>query len=92
MLVRYEDLVGADAHAVFSRIFKHFDIALPDDVLSELLGAYSFRRLSGRDPGTEDKSSHLRSGRAGDWKNHFTPVVRERVEEELGDLIAQMGY
>lgn len=92
MLVRYEDLVGAGGQEGFRRIFEFFDINLPDEELRALVDAYSFKRLSGRMPGTADNRSHLRSGRAGDWEKHFTPAVHDRVEEELGDLIERLGY
>lgn len=53
----------------------------------------SFSRLSGgRSKGEEDKKSHYRKGRAGDWKNHFSKEHKHVFKERYNDLIVKLGY
>ena len=92
MLVRYEDLAGEDSFAVFRRLFDHLDIRVPDEKLAALLDAYSFKRLSGRKRGQEDKRSHIRKGAAGDWRNHLDTDLMARFESIAGDLVGCLGY
>lgn len=53
----------------------------------------SFQRLSkGRTQGEVDEKSHYRSGKHGDWRNHFTPKVLEAFKENFGDIAVRLGY
>ena len=92
MVVRFEDLAGADSVAHFRKLFDHCRIALPDSVLEEVLDAYSFERLSGRAKGVEDVNTHFRKGIQGDWRNHFVPEVEAVFEKVTGDLVHSLGY
>jgi len=50
------------------------------------------KKTGGRDVGKADKQSHYRKGKAGDWRNHFTPEHVERFKEAFGDILIQTGY
>lgn len=92
-LFRFEDLTGANQFASFQRLWKHCDIAMPDEELKDLLERNSFAALAGgREQGQEDVKSHLRKGVAGDWKNYFTPEVDQLFRETTGDLLQALGY
>lgn len=84
MVVRYEDLVGNDAAGEFRRLFDHLEIPFPSEILAQLLDSYSFKKLSGRKQGEEDKGSKFRKGIAGDWKNHFDEHLLKRFAEATG--------
>jgi hypothetical protein len=93
LLVRYEDLVGADAAAHCERLLLHCDIPLGREAITRLLQRYRFERMSGgRGRGDEDKLSKYRKGQPGDWVNHFTPRVAVKFEAVAGDLVAALGY
>jgi len=92
LLVRYEDIVGTDFERFFRRIFEHCNVALPDKAFKALLNDYSFKQMTGRGQGVEDKSSKFRKGIAGDWKNHFTDKVETQFEKITGNLVTQLGY
>ena len=92
ILVRYEDLIGADAERSWERLLEHCGVPLSETERGDLLARYSFRALSGRKPGQEDTSSKLRKGVAGDWRNHFTPAVQAAFDEETSDLVARLAY
>ena len=52
-----------------------------------------FRFLSGnRNIGEENKLSHYRKGIHGDWKNYFTPRLKEMFLDKMGDLLIRLGY
>jgi hypothetical protein len=92
MLCRYEDLVGPNQIETFMKIFKHCDIIIDREVLSNLLDKYSFKSLSGRPQGIEDVKSHYRKGIPGDWKNYFTEGHKRLFKEIAGNLLIDLGY
>lgn len=92
MLVRFEDLAARDSLSAFERVFSFLDIRMPTATMRDLLDAYSFRRLSGRDRAEEDTKSHLRGGTAGNWRRYFTPDIERLFYEHTGDLVARLGY
>lgn len=92
LLCRYEEFVSDDGQAAFRRLFDHCDIRIPEDRLGALLEAYSFERLTGRKRGSEDTSSHLRSGRAGDWRTSLPDGALDHYHAVAGDLAERLGY
>jgi Sulfotransferase domain len=53
----------------------------------------SFERLSGgRTPGVRDQHSHFRSGVGGDFRNYFTPAIREKFDHFYPGLVKKLGY
>ena len=66
---------------------------LPDLLLYIALRRFSFKSLSGgRKPGVADIHHHFRKGIAADWKDYFTPVVKERFKLKYGDLLIKLRY
>lgn len=92
MLCRYEDLVGIDQIETFTKIFKHCDIIIDREILSDLLNRYSFKVLTGRSEGIEDVKSHYRKGIAGDWKSYFTEGHKKLFKEIAGKLLIDLDY
>jgi hypothetical protein len=92
MLVRYEDLIGADAERSWGRLLEHCGVSLSAAERGDVLARYSFRALSGRQPGQEDTGSKLRKGVAGDWRSHFTPAIQSAFDDETADLVVRLGY
>lgn len=92
LLLRYEDLIGSDSDRWWQRLLDHCDVRLEPGERRALLARYSFKTLSGREPGQEDPGSKLRKGIAGDWRNHFTPAVRDVFVEVTSDLTTRIGY
>ena len=92
VVVRYEDLIGEHRDRSWARLLDHCDVPMSDADRGALLARYSFEALSGRKPGHEDTGSKLRKGVAGDWRNHFTPLVREAFDGATADLIRRLGY
>lgn len=53
---------------------------------------FSFARQSGRKSGTEDRTTFLRKGKAGDWTNHFTREAAEIFDRHCGGALIDAGY
>lgn len=91
LMVRYEDLVAND-QTLFEQIIDYCEISISKKQLQDVVSNNSFQNVSGRKPGEEDASAHLRKGIAGDWKNYFTPRVKEEFKRLYGDLLIKTGY
>jgi hypothetical protein len=92
-LIRLEDMAGENGFFHMQALFSFCDFSLDRETLEQLLRDCSFDRLSGgRTRGRLDRSSHYRKGVSGDWRNHFTPRVRDRFNEVAGDLLDLYGY
>lgn len=91
-LVRYEDLAGERGLEEFTRLLDFLDFRVPPQVAARVFEGYSFRRMTGRDPGEVDPDSHLRSGSAGGWRKDFTPEISEAFHRTTGDLVTRLGY
>ena len=90
--VRYEDLLD-DAVAELKRVIAGLGREIPsDERIRDIVDKYSFKRIGGRNPGTEDKGSFLRKGIAGDWKNYFTREAREVFDHYAGEELVALGY
>ena len=85
MPIHFEDLVN-DRPAALERIVDHFlarvPLAVPRSRIHEVLE-------SSINPA---KSPTFRSGRTGEWKQHFTPQHRAMFKEAAGDLLIRLGY
>ena len=90
--LRYEDLV-ADEMGQFERILRHY--GLTDEAVRRGLDAVaetSFRSVSGRKLGEVGERSHLRSGKPGEWREHFGPEHLELWDEIASDALTRLGY
>ncbi|MFI7575851.1 sulfotransferase domain-containing protein [Micromonospora sp. NPDC049497] len=90
-LLRYEDLTGERQQDEVDRLMRHCGIVLPPADLAALLARYSFARMR-RTPGDSGSNPHYRSGRAGDWRNHFDDDVHRAFVAATGDLVQILGY
>lgn len=90
--VRYEQLL-ADPAAVMAGVAEHFQLDSSPETVGRIVERYSFRELSGgRSPGQESEGSFFRKGVVGDWRNYFTPELKERYKSLAGDFLIEFGY
>ena len=50
------------------------------------------KKTKGRAKGEADVKSHYRKGKAGDWRNHFTPDHAAAFKGRFGTLASDLGY
>jgi hypothetical protein len=91
MLIRYEDLL-ADPDAVLARSFGFLGVAADDALVADCVRASAFSRLSGRDPGKEDRTSFFRKGVRGEWVREFDAAMLAAFRERAGQWLARFGY
>ena len=70
LVIRYEDLL-LNFEDTISKVFDYCNLPYSDDLIKELKNKTSFKKLSGREPGHEQKNI-MRKGVMGDWKNKLT--------------------
>jgi hypothetical protein len=85
MPLHFEDLVNARPEAL-DRIIEHFlrrvPLHTPRERIREALEASI----------NPQRSPTFRSGRTGEWKQHFTPEHKLLFKEAAGDLLVRLGY
>lgn len=91
-VISFENLTGARQLDEFRDLFEHCQIKMKEKDIKKLLADLSFKELSGRHQGNEDKNSHYRKGISGDWKNYFKPEVNKKFSDLTGNLIIALGY
>ncbi len=80
--LRLEELIASPSKFIRGLVQN---LGLEVDV-AQILDRVSFARLSRAAP------SHLRQGRAGEWRDHFTPQHKEIFKESAGAELIALGY
>ncbi len=92
VLLRYEDLLSDGPDALAQAMSKL--TAQPADLerAQRSIDRFSFKKQAGRSAGQEDRSTFLRKGQAGDWRNHFTAEAAKIFDSQCGDMLIKAGY
>jgi hypothetical protein len=91
-LFRYEDL-AADETAFVEKLFAFLNVSVSPEVVRDLVHRHGFAiYAAGRQKGQEDRSSHYRSGRVGQWRERLSDSVLRHLDSTTGDLVKVMGY
>ena len=73
-----------------TRVATLFGLDSSSDTIKRIVKAHSFKKMSGgRDRGDSSNTAFTRKGIAEDWKNHFTPALREQFGTLLADLLVE---
>lgn len=91
IMIRYEDMLE-DLSSVLTRVSRFLGAATNGSQISQIVEATTFRRLSGRDAGVEDKTSFFRKGISGDWPTHISRQSADWILERCGSGMRQIGY
>lgn len=91
--IKYEDLL-ADPHGGLADTLKHLrpNLKIDEQKLDQTVQRFSFKTVTGRNPGEADNSSFVRKGIAGDWRNHFDSQCCKSFHELSGDVLLKLGY
>lgn len=88
----YEALLS-DTEAEFGRLMTDLTGEESDPSrVSAAVSRYAFRSSTGRSQGQEDRTSFLRKGIAGDWRNHFDREAADVFHSIAGDALITLGY
>jgi len=91
-LIKYEDMLRAPVDQLEAAI-RFLEWPVPDRYrLQEAVDKFSFKNQSKRDPGQESKTSFLRKGIAGDWKNVFSSEARDVFKRYGAYELIKAGY
>jgi hypothetical protein len=90
--LRYEDLVE-DEVTLFTSVFQHYGFT-PESTerALQVVDAASFNKMTRREIGQVRAGSHLRSGRPGEWREHFLPSHVARWNELAAGALVRLGY
>lgn len=91
VLLKYEDLLS-DFESAFGSALAHAHLSLSPDELRTIRDKYSFKSLTRREAGSENRMSHYRKGVAGDWKNYFDGRLTELFNPAYGAVCDALGY
>jgi alcohol sulfotransferase len=92
LVLRYEQML-ADPTAAMTNVANHFQLDSSPGTIHNIVERHSFQRLSGgRRQGEQNTDSFFRKGIAGDWKNHFTPGLKETYKRCIGNFLVEFEY
>lgn len=84
LTLAYEEILGAEARA-FRRLASFYGLSPLERLLVHAFAKrYSLRRLA--------PDAHVRDPSAGQWREHFTPRLREVFDERYAGLVEALGY
>ncbi len=90
--VRYEQLLS-DGPAELARTVEAISGKPADpERVAWTIEKFAFARQTGRSAGKENRSSFLRKGSAGDWRNHFSRESAEIFDRSCGEALVAAGY
>jgi hypothetical protein len=92
LTVRYDDLV-LRPHQTLGAVFTFLGVAADDAIVAQCIDQGAFEKMSGgRPPGAEDRSSFMRRGQPGNWREHFTSDANRAFLSIAGDVMAISGF
>ena len=90
--VKYEDLFNNGSETLQLIFDTISDKNVSNDRTDSVIDLYSFKNMTKRKAGEEDRSSFLRKGIAGDWKNHFNSEAVNIFDHYAGETLIKLGY
>ena len=89
---KYEDIIVNESE-IFSKIFQHYQFSQEAiENCIKIANRFSFKNKSNRQKGTIKPTSHLRSGRIGEWQEVFNQHHKRRFKELFGNTLIKLGY
>lgn len=92
LVLRYEDLITGDVEGFTELFVGKLQLPVTPKQVRRAVDASRFETVYKRKLGEVDENSHGRQGLPGDWRNHFSPAVRQAFAARAGDLLIRAGY
>jgi hypothetical protein len=89
--VKYEQLLE-DGASILGDILEYYGASAEPHLIKHVVEKNTFKNLTGRDAGGEDRSSFLRKGIAGDWKNYVNNPVISDFFDGYNPYIKKLNY
>ncbi len=87
--IRYEEMLENPVDSM-TTIAKLFNLDHSKQKIEQIVEQHSFKNMSGgRTRGEGADSQFARKGISGDWKNHFTPQLREQYGAVISDFLIE---
>lgn len=87
--LRFEDVINNEK-ASFERIFSWHGFS--DEALETIVNVADARSLA-RLPSSDSDAKHARPGGSrGQWRDVFTPKIKQVFKEKYGDVLIRLGY
>jgi hypothetical protein len=91
-MLRYEDLL-TEPEPPLRALFRFLGVATSPDIVGRCVERGKFEAMTGgRQSGDEVRGAFLRSGTAGDWRNHLDAAAQARVIQLAGPVMKPLGY
>lgn len=91
-LFRYETFIEDDLNALTGVLVGHCGMEIDKGRFEQVIRNHRFEKVVNRPRGVEDRTAHERKGVAGDWRNHFTPRIKDSFKDKYGALLIETGY
>ena len=92
IVVKYEDLLDDTTSAMEQVLARLLGTQVDREKLNRIVDRFSFSTQTNRKPEEEDRSSFLRKGTAGDWREKFSPEARQVFNRYAGKALIDTGY
>ena len=90
--IRYEDMLD-DAVVNLDSAIRHVTgKEVPKELLIKIVEEFSFAKMANRVSGDENKSSFMRKGISGDWKEKFSSESRIVFDHYAGEELLKLKY
>jgi hypothetical protein len=91
LLIRYEDLLS-DTFVWMKKALKHLRIDRSDQWISDVVAKHSFKNITGRDRGDENRNKFVRKGVSGEWQKVYSPEQQKKALQQGKDVFTALGY
>lgn len=89
--ITYENL-DTDAPNVVSGMLDYLEVKKSPKIIAHMIDTASFKKQTekdsgiGREKGEEDRTSQIRKGIVGDWKNHMSEEMAHQIDKIVAPL------
>ncbi len=87
----YEDLLS-NGRGIVKDILNFLKLDSDKAIVNSMIEKSSFKFITGRTSGVENRKEFYRKGTSGDWRNHFTDEDKKTFKRLAGNLLIRLGY
>jgi hypothetical protein len=92
LTIRYSDLSLRPLETMTSA-FRFLGVTADERIVARCVADGAFEKMSGgRMPGVEDRSSFMRMGQSGNWRQYLTPDANRAFLATAGDVMRLFGF